>query len=179
MEKEPNMLGEDLDKTRREAAAELIKGGADYAITGVTPEQAENLEKEHEGEWVPNVAAWIRLHKEIACPKDTLNKGESKSLENAKGHFWENNNKFYFFDSDGNIASFKPDFSKIGTLQKNPNITNELKMLQLAANEMEKYGFSHIASQSGWVTTAEIAIKRYQDTVERNEKDRVKGEFDF
>jgi hypothetical protein len=82
-----------------------------YAITDVSQEVIDRLEKERKGESFPDVASYIMAKKEIVLPYGGLNKQElTWDLQGEyKGSFFLDDQEkfFYYVDREGNFARFE------------------------------------------------------------------------
>lgn len=166
---------EELEKSRRETDAELIKGGADYKINVITGDQQEKIEKEHEGEWAPDVASWVRLHKEIACPKEEIDPEERKRIELNIGALIPQGDLYYLFiDNEGNIAGFRIIPEKIETLKN----LNSIDVVSRIPRELEEKGFNRVVNR-GLEDIMRGLVHIHKEKVKEEMEERKKKEFDF
>jgi len=109
MNEEPKMpSAEDqvkIDKSRREAAKDLIDMSAEFTIGAVGKEVEEKLKREKAGDWTPDLGSWIRLRKIILCPVAELNEATAKMFKKSVGHYIIKYKEIWFVDTDGNLAS--------------------------------------------------------------------------
>jgi hypothetical protein len=159
---------------------ELIEKGAGLAIG--TKEEVEQIRKRLESEGrTEDLETYIRLHKEIAVPKDfaapyleryDFKKGEMELYDKGE---------FYFVDSDGNIAKVKVDLNLIDSAKGKVKIEKEGERFSnrrsdasyFIEGELRKIGFTQ-KSGPGYgalYETAETYSFRKRETEEEKKKE--------
>lgn len=178
-----------MEKTRRESDAGLILGGADYTKgVKVTGEQEEQIKKEHEGEWAPDVATWVRMHKQIACPADQIPSDEVGKVRAVKGGVWKDEamgaekNTFYYVDKDGAIASFQVKPEAIKTITDQYADTKKMSEDEVAIavfRELDSKGFKGLNPLSDIAQRCVYFIGDYQRRQLEVKEKSANNSFDF
>ncbi len=179
----------EVKKQINEEGFEGDKEGGAAVIIG-KKEEMPQLEKKLETEGnAPDVASYIRIHKEIALPKEEMGQFGTLALENKglvlSGNISKDIGSDYqvcFIDGNGNLARIRfDDFDKIYSVKSRPN-KNE-PAANTIAREMEKLGFRPVDQNNKIDVKLLFELKQkkilHEEKIAKELKEKQAQEFNF
>ncbi len=173
LKKEINEEG--WEKEDEESGAAVIIGKKEEM-----PQLLEKLEKEGRAK---NLGSYIKMHKEIALPKEEMSEELKEKIKRGLTFLSYGGNFIRYVDKDGNIADVEIDAEKISSI----DIQSGKELQERVGDELEKFGFL-LPGKTGSVSTLEAEkifkeiwkeTQNYKEKIEEQIRQKKAKEFDF